>query len=260
MNGCSSRLSDEIERLRTLLHNSQRAVVFTGAGMSTDSGIPDFRGPQGLWKHVKPIPFQDFVSSEAVRQHYWKQWFEHSKELLSAKPNFGHRIIARLVESGDVAAVITQNVDNLHQVSGIPADKVIELHGNSTYAKCLGCARRREMSDIEAELARNQEVKPCAECGGIIKTATISFGQQMPDLPMRRAAEEVDACDLVIVLGSSLTVYPAASFPQIARDRGAQLVIINNEPTELDAAADLVLHAGISEVLGAVLEAPAGAK
>lgn len=232
--------------------------MFTGAGMSTDSGIPDFRGPQGLWKHIKPIQFQDFVASETVRQNYWKQWFEHSKELLSAKPNPGHRVVARLVDTGDVAAVITQNVDNLHQSSGIPADKVIELHGNSTYAKCLGCARRIEMSDIEAELARTQEVKPCTQCGGIVKTATISFGQQMPELPMRRAAEAVDACDLFIVLGSSLTVYPAASFPQIARERGARLVIINNEPTEQDGSADLVIHAGISEVLDSVMDSLMG--
>lgn len=247
-------MSEQVNRLLALLQGSERAVAFTGAGMSTDSGIPDFRGPQGLWKHVKPIQFQDFIASETVRQNYWKQWFEHSGSLLSANPNAGHLAVAQLVASGKVASVITQNVDNLHQASGISSGQIIELHGNSTYAKCLACERRLEMTEIQAQLKELGQVVPCSDCGGIIKTATISFGQQMPALPMQRAAEEVEACDLFIVLGSSLTVYPAASFPQIAKDRGARLVIINNEPTELDAAADLVLHAGISEVLGSVME------
>ncbi len=243
----------DVDRFRHLLQDCHRAVVFTGAGISTESGIPDFRGPQGLWKHVKPIQFQDFIASESVRQHYWKQWFEHSAALLSAKPNAGHLAVAKLVQSGKVSAVITQNVDNLHQESGISADKIIELHGNSTYAKCLSCKRRIEMAEIESELQTFGEVKPCGDCGGIVKTATISFGQQMPDLPMRRAAEEVQACDLFIVLGSSLTVYPAAAFPQAAADSGARLIIINKEPTDLDRVADLVIHAGIGEILGAVV-------
>lgn len=244
-----------IERFRALLNASQRVVVFSGAGISTESGIPDFRGPQGLWKHVKPIQFQEFIASEAVRQNYWKQWFEHSKDLLNALPNSGHKAVAEMVDSGKVSAVITQNVDNLHQQSGVAADKLIELHGNSTYAKCLGCERRIEMHSIEAELNTQGQVLPCNECGGIVKTATISFGQQMPELPMRRATQAVDACDLFIVLGSSLTVYPAAAFPQLARDNGAALVIVNNEPTDLDAVADLVIHAGIGEVLSSVLRA-----
>jgi len=246
-------LFPEVASFQQILSNSQRAVVFTGAGISTESGIPDFRGPQGLWKHVKPIQFQDFIASESVRQNYWKQWFEHSATLLNAKPNKGHRAVAELVQSGKVSAVITQNVDNLHQESGVSADRIIELHGNSTYAKCLSCERRIEMQEIEKELLRFGEVKPCGECGGIVKTATISFGQQMPDLPMRRAAEEVEACDLFIVLGSSLTVYPAAAFPQVAADGGARLVIVNNEPTDLDSVADLVIHAGIGEILGAIV-------
>lgn len=246
-------MREKIEQLRTLFQHCQRAVVFTGAGMSTESGIPDFRGPQGLWKHVKPIQFQEFVGSHSVRQKYWRQWSEHSSDLLNAKPNSGHTAVASLVKQGKVSAVITQNVDGLHQDSGIDSQKVIELHGNATYAKCLECDTRVELSDIAQQVREQTEVAPCARCGGIIKTATISFGQQMPQLPMRRAAEEVAACDLFIVLGSSLTVHPAAAFPRLAQEQGAKLVIVNNEDTELDSIADLVIQQGIGDVLTAVV-------
>lgn len=236
-----------------LLAGSQRAVVFTGAGISTESGIPDFRGPGGLWTRIKPIDFQDFLSSDEVRQQSWRQWFEHGKGLREAKPNAGHFAIASLVNSGKVAAVITQNVDNLHQGSGVPADKVIELHGNATYAKCLDCGKTMEMDILEQEFRDTSRVGPCSSCGGIVKSATISFGQMMPEEPMRRAEEETLACDLFVVLGSSLTVNPAAGFPGLARDKGARLIIVNQQATGMDAAADLVIHAGIGETMEAVL-------
>jgi NAD-dependent deacetylase len=245
-------MMSKINKFHELLAQSHRAVVFTGAGMSTESGIPDFRGPGGLWTRIKPIDFQEFIRSDAVRQQSWGQWFEHGKGLRDANPNDGHLAVASLVNNGKVSAVITQNVDNLHQESGVTADQVIELHGNATYAKCLDCGRTMEMDSIEQEYSDTGRVGPCSSCGGIVKSATISFGQMMPVEPMRRAEEETLACDLFIVLGSSLTVYPAASFPGLACDNGAKLIIVNQQATDMDPVADLVIHAGIGDTLEAV--------
>lgn len=246
-------MMNEVDHFRELLAASQRAVVFTGAGISTESGIPDFRGPGGLWTRIKPIDFGDFIASDEVRQRSWQQWFDHGQGLRQAKPNAGHDAVARLVEDGKVAAVITQNVDNLHQDSGVPAGQVIELHGNATYAKCLDCGVPLEMDDLEREYRDTGRVGPCAQCGGIVKSATISFGQMMPEEPMQRSQAETLACDLFIVLGSSLTVYPAAGFPELAKRNGAGLVIVNNQATDLDPVADLVIHEGIGDTLQAVL-------
>ena len=251
--GSYTRTMGKINQFQELLAASQRAVVFTGAGISTESGIPDFRGPGGLWTRIKPIDFQEFIGSDEVRQQSWRQWFEHGKGLREATPNAGHFAIAKLVSSGKVSAVITQNVDNLHQESGVPADQVIELHGNATYAKCLKCGQTMKMDSIEQELRDTGRVGPCSSCGGIVKSATISFGQMMPEEPMRRAEEESLACDLFIVLGSSLTVYPAAGFPGLASDNGAKLVIVNQQATDIDPVADLVIQAGIGETMEAVL-------
>lgn len=244
---------DKSAALRQLLYQSHRAVIFTGAGISTESGIPDFRGPGGLWTRIKPIDFQEFVASDDVRQQAWRQWFEHGESLRNASPNSGHSAVAGLVAQGSVSAVITQNVDNLHQASGIPAGKVIELHGNASYAKCLDCGHRKEMDDLEVEFRKAGRVGACRHCGGIIKSATISFGQMMPQGPMERAHEETMACDLFLVLGSSLTVYPAASFPELARQNGASLAIVNRQDTTLDSMADLVIHEGIGEIMSRVL-------
>jgi len=246
-------MSASIDHFRTLLERSQRAVVFTGAGISTESGIPDFRGPNGLWTRIKPIDFQEYVRSDAVRQESWRRWFEHSRDFLTAKPNAGHLAVADLVNRGKVSAVITQNVDNLHQDAGVPADQVIELHGNATHAICLSCEREVSMEAIEAEFRESGRVGPCSACGGIVKTATISFGQMMPMEPMCRAEEETLACDLFIVLGSSLTVYPAAGFPALALENEAKLVIVNQQSTDMDAVADLVIHASIGETMRGVV-------
>ncbi len=243
----------EIAQFKDLLADSKRAVVFTGAGISTESGIPDFRGPNGLWTKIKPIDFQDFMRSDEVRQASWRQWFEHGQALLDARPNAGHMAVARLVGQGKVSAVITQNVDNLHQDSGVPDEQIIELHGNATYAKCLGCAETLSLDAIESEYRRSGRVGPCASCGGIVKTATISFGQMMPEEPMWRAEEESLACDLFIVLGSSLTVYPAAGFPVMARDNGARLVIVNQQATDMDSVADVVVRAAIGQTMSALM-------
>jgi NAD-dependent deacetylase len=242
-----------IDSLSAMLSASQRAVVFSGAGISTESGIPDFRSPGGVWTKMQPIYFQDFVSSEEMRKESWRRRFANTDGWNNAKPNRGHLAVAQLVERGKVAAVITQNVDNLHQISGVPEEKVIELHGNATYAKCLKCALRIELNVIEHEFRTTGTVGPCAQCGGILKSATISFGQSMPQEQMQRAATETLLCDLFIVLGSSLTVFPAADFPVQAKYNDARLIIINRDPTDIDDQADLVIHDGIGDTLTAAL-------
>jgi len=244
----------EVEEFANLLGGCERAVVFTGAGISTESGIPDFRGPNGLWTRIKPIDFADYMASDELRQESWRQWFEHGRNVLGAQPNSGHLAVARLVEAGVVSAVITQNVDNLHQASGVPPEQVIELHGNATYARCLGCEREVSMATIEEEYRTSGAVGPCVECGGIVKSATISFGQAMPEDAMRRAEEETLACDLFVVLGSSLTVYPAAGFPMMAHNGGADLAIVNAQPTDMDRAASVVINESIGSTMAAVLD------
>jgi NAD-dependent deacetylase len=243
--------ASDITELQRLIAASRRAVVFTGAGISTESGIPDFRSPGGIWTQMKPIMFQDFCASREMRREAWRRRFASDPVMRAAEPNRGHRAVAGLVREGKVAAVITQNIDGLHQASGIPERQVIELHGNTTYATCLDCAERYELAPLQVAFERDGDVPDCGKCGGLLKTATISFGQSMPEAPMLRAQQEVLAADLCIVLGSSLVVYPAAGFPEMAKRRGAALVIINREETGLDPIADLVIHRGIGEVLGA---------
>jgi NAD-dependent deacetylase len=246
--------TDDLDALRRMLDAAHRVVVFTGAGISTESGIPDFRSPgTGLWNHIKPIQFQDFVASDAIRQESWRRRFTGQRSMENAKPNKGHAAIAKLIRDGKVTSVITQNVDNLHYASGIPADQIIELHGNMTYATCLDCQTRYEMADLEQQFMRTGRVAPCARCGGIVKSATISFGQSMPQTAMRRAQQQTLSCDLFIVVGSTLVVYPAAGFPELAKDRGAGLVIVNREPTPLDPIADLVVHREIGQALAYVV-------
>jgi NAD-dependent deacetylase len=239
----------EIERLRSLLASSHRMVAFTGAGISTESGIPDFRSPGGIWSRMQPIYFQDFMASDEMRRESWRRKIASDGTFAKALPNRGHRAIAALHRRGTCSSVITQNVDGLHQASGVPGDRVIELHGNATYAVCLECERRFDLEPILAAFKRD-ETLPVCDCGGIVKTATISFGQAMPVEPMRRSEEETLACDLFLATGSSLVVYPAAGFPALAKGNGARLVILNREPTDLDRIADLVIHADIGPTLG----------
>ena len=247
------KIGPEIERLHTLMTDSRRAVVFTGAGISTESGIPDFRSPGGLWSRVQPIDFRDFIASEERRREYWRQKFAAHDAIARARPNRGHRAVAALVERGKASSVITQNIDGLHQASGIADDQVIELHGNTTYARCLDCAKRFALEPIMAAFEGDETLPLCDGCGGIVKTATISFGQAMPEAEMRRAEHEARNCDLFLAIGSSLVVQPAAGLPLMAKREGAHLVILNREPTELDPLADLVLHLEIGPTLGAAV-------
>jgi NAD-dependent deacetylase len=235
--------------LRRMLDEARSIVAFTGAGISTESGIPDFRSPGGIWTRYKPIEFGDFLASAEMRRESWRRKFATHETLQKATPNAGHRALARLVELGKMPAVITQNIDGLHQASGVPDSKVIELHGNTTYAACIDCRRRYELDWVREAFAVDEQLPVCTACGGHIKTATISFGQSMPEAAMESAQEAALAADLFIVLGSSLVVYPAAGFPIMAKRNGSRLVIVNREPTDQDDMADLVINAEIGATM-----------
>jgi NAD-dependent deacetylase len=239
----------KVDDLKRMIGDAENIVAFTGAGISTESGIPDYRSPGGIWTKFRPIEFGDFLASAEARREAWRRKFASDEVLRKATPNAGHRALARLVEQGRMTAVVTQNIDGLHQTSGVPDDKVIELHGNATYAACLECRRRYELEWVREIFAIDERLPLCTGCNGIIKTATISFGQAMPEAEMERAQEATLAADLFIVLGSSLVVYPAAGFPIMAKRNGAHLVIINREPTEQDDLADLVINAEIGATM-----------
>jgi NAD-dependent deacetylase len=245
--------STAVQTLRDAVREARNITVFTGAGISTESGIPDFRSPGGVWSRMKPIYFQDFVASEEKRREAWTRTFTGAAGWTGAKPNRGHAAVAELVLRGKVEAVITQNVDNLHQDSGVPAEQVIELHGNASYATCLDCGLRHELETLKGPFFERREIPVCRDCGGIVKTATISFGQPMPPGPMARAEAATRACDLFLVLGSSLVVFPAAGFPLLAKRNGARLVIVNREATDQDALADLVLHEEIGATMAELI-------
>ena len=246
---------DDAAALAALLRASRRAVIFTGAGMSTESGIPDFRSPGGIWTKMMPVEFQDYISDPEARRVSWQRRFEMEETWNKVQPNDGHRAVAELVAMGKVSHVITQNIDALHQAGGVPEDRVIELHGNTRYAKCLHCNARVEIIDIRAHFYVHGDAPDCAACGGIVKTATISFGQPMPEGEMARAQAASLACDLMLVLGSSLAVYPAAGFPLLAKRHGAQLVILNRDETPQDRFADLTIHGEIGPILRATVQA-----
>jgi NAD-dependent deacetylase len=245
--------TEQIEALAALIDGAKNMVVFTGAGISTESGIPDFRSPGALWDRMAPITFQDFMSCPETRRETWRRRFKLEDTFREAKPNAGHAAVAELVRRGKVSTVITQNIDNLHQDSGVPPERIVELHGNTTYARCLDCGRRFEVAEIRRLFEANGDVPDCS-CGGLVKTATVSFGQSMPEEEMHRASAATRACDFFLVAGSSLVVYPAAGFPLVAKRHGARLAILNREPTEQDSYADLVIHAGIGAVLSGALQ------
>jgi NAD-dependent deacetylase len=242
------------DTLREYLNASRRCVVFTGAGISTESGIPDFRSPGGFWSRYRPIEFRDFLQSEEMRREYWRRKFMFDDTMRAAVPNSGHLAVAQLIRTGRAACVITQNIDGLHQASGVPGEAVIELHGNTTYAVCLDCGRRHELLPIREDFEKHGRLPLCGQCRGLVKTATISFGQAMPQPQMLRAREASLNCDLFLAVGSSLVVYPAAGFPELAKRNGARLVIVNRDPTPLDGSADLVLATDIGPTLSGAVD------
>jgi NAD-dependent deacetylase len=247
-------LQASIADLRDLVNEAASVVPFTGAGISTECGIPDFRSPGGIWTRMRPILFDEFRASQEMRDEAWRRRFAMEEHFGNAKPGRGHLALASLYRAGKVPGVVTQNIDNLHQASGIAAEDVVELHGNNTYAACLDCAARYELAWVKQQFVTAGERAPdCPTCGGHIKTATVSFGQAMPEHAMRRAEELTLGCDLFLVVGSSLVVWPAAGFPLMAKRNGARLVIINREPTDFDEIADLVVREDIGTVLAPLI-------
>jgi len=239
-----------------LISKANKVVAFTGAGVSTESGIPDFRSPGGIWEKYQPIYFQDFLASEEARKQYWLRSRITYPVIRDAKPNPTHFALAELEKVGKLDCIITQNIDSLHHRAGSSAEKVIEIHGTSAYAVCLKCRERYSRDEIQALLEEKEEntMPVCKSCGGSLKEATISFGQAMPAKEMAEAEFRAQSCDLMLTLGSSLVVYPAAYMPQYAQGAGAKLIIINMAPTPMDNAADIVFHAKTGEILPKIVE------
>jgi NAD-dependent deacetylase len=247
-------LESATRHLREMVDDARVVVPFTGAGISTECGIPDFRSPGGIWTKMRPIEFDGFLASQEMRDESWRRRFAMEEHFGKATPGRGHRALASLYKAGKVPGIITQNIDNLHQLSGFAAKDVVELHGNTTYASCLDCGKRYELGWVKQSMAQSGGRSPeCTVCDGYIKTATVSFGQAMPEAAMRRAQELTGSCDLFIAIGSSLVVWPAAGFPLAAKRNGARIVIINREATEFDEIADLVVHDDIGAALSSFI-------
>lgn len=230
-----------------LIAASKRVVGFTGAGISTESGIPDFRSPNGIWANNRMIDYQEFVSSRAGRVEYWRQKVAMWPEMRDAQPNAGHLAFAELERLGKLRAMITQNIDGLHQRAGNA--NVIELHGTTVEAACLTCGARISMDEAVKRVEEGDPALECEHCGGLLKPATVSFGQSMPAREMELAVKACYDCEVFLAVGSSLVVYPAAALPEMAKQNGAALIIINRTPTPLDGIADLVLSEEIGKAL-----------
>jgi NAD-dependent deacetylase len=239
----------EVQAARGLVADASRIVGFTGAGISTESGVPDFRSPDGVWAQNRTVDFQEFVSSEAGRIEYWRQKTAAWPAMREAQPNAGHYAFVELHRQGRLDALITQNIERLHQRSGLPTGKVLELHGTTTEAVCLTCGDRITSDEACRRIEGGEKAPRCRPCGGLLKPATISFGQAMPHDVMLRAQVAAETCDLLLAVGSSLVVEPAASIPRVARQAGARLIIVNRDPTPLDGIADAVVHGEIGAVL-----------
>ena len=236
--------------LAGLFRDADRVVVFTGAGISTESGIPDFRSPGGLWTRMEPIAFGDFMRSEAARLEDWRRRFDMLERFARAEPNVAHRAIGRLARDGKVIAVITQNIDGLHQRGGCPEERLIELHGNGTRAGCLACDADVPLEGLEEEIERTGRSPRCPACGGLAKMRIVSFGQAMPEAEIARAERATLSADLFVVVGSSLVVWPAAGFPLLAKRNGTRLAIVNRDPTDHDEVADHVIRGSIGAAFG----------
>jgi NAD-dependent deacetylase len=241
-----------IAQVARFLAEASYAIAFTGAGISTESGIADFRSPGGIWSRYQPVRYQDFLQSEDARREYWRMKREGYYELKMARPNDGHHALASLEAAGKIVAVITQNIDGLHQDAG--SRRVLELHGTNRYGRCLECNNRLDSDEIQKILEAGIEIPLCRHCGGPMKMATISFGQSLPADVLAEAFDLSTKTDLVLALGSSLAVEPAASIPLQAKDNGARLVIINNAQTPLDELADVVIHQSIGLTLSQIVK------
>ncbi len=240
----------------SMIAEAKRILVFSGAGLSTESGIPDFRSPGGLWDRYDPADFHfdRFLAYEETRERYWRMSSEAYAVMRKADPNRAHIAIKKIEEAGKLLGIVTQNIDRLHHKAGSSEDLVVELHGNTFFVSCLSCNELSGRDEIEERRSAGETVPHCRKCGGIMKPATVSFGQAMPRDAMDRAFHWAARCDLCMVLGSSLVVYPAASVPMEAARAGARLIIINRDETPMDARADLVIHGSLTSVLGSMVD------
>jgi len=237
----------ELEPFVNRVKSAGAIVFFTGAGISTESGVPDFRSPGGVWTKYQPVLFQDFLASESARIQHWRLKKATYELFKTVKPNVAHYAICEFDTRGQLLGLITQNIDGLHRIAGISDDKLVELHGTDRLVTCLDCGKRYEPAEIYENLGEEFVAPTCGDCGGFLKSANVSFGQAMPAAAMRRAQAWSEQADVFVVLGSSLQVQPAASFPVIAKRSGAFLAIINRDPTPLDEYADFVHRGAIGE-------------
>jgi NAD-dependent deacetylase len=248
-------MAGELETARGLVARAERVVVLTGAGISTDSGIPDFRGPQGVWtknpEAEKTATLSYYLSDPEVRKRAWRNRLD--SPAWSAQPNEGHRALVELERQGKLHTLVTQNIDELHQQAGTDPAKVVEIHGTMRHVQCMSCGERAPMERALDRVRAGEEDPPCRTCGGILKSATISFGQNLVVEDLERSQAAAEACDLLLAVGSTLTVYPAAGMVPIAKENGAALIILNGEPTPFDPIADAVLRGSISDVLPALV-------
>lgn len=245
--------SPRVDPLATLLAESRRIVAFTGAGISTESGIPDFRSPGGVWDRNRPIEFRDFMTSAEARRETWRRGLETYPVVAAAEPNAAHKALVDLERRGVLTAIVTQNIDGLHLRAGHDPDRVIELHGNAHGVQCLSCGAWYRRPEIHDRVLSGELEPACERCDGILKSTTVSFGQAMPRDAVRRAEIAVQQCDLVLVVGSSLVVYPAAGIPRLGLMAGAKIAIVNATPTPLDELATLVVRGRAGEVLSAAV-------
>lgn len=240
-------MQDAHQQVASWLSEANRAVAFTGAGISTESGIPDFRSPGGVWATNQPVYFDDFVASAEARYEYWRQKAISHRDFVSSVPNMGHRVLAKWELDGRLEAVVTQNIDGLHQDAG--SKNVLELHGTARFVSCLDCQARFDAGPMVKQFEDNDAVPPCPDCQGMLKHATVSFGQQLPADLLENAAQLSENAEVFIAMGSSLVVEPAASLPRLAQQHGSKLVIINRDATPLDSVAAVVIHSPIGETL-----------
>jgi NAD-dependent deacetylase len=244
---------ETLDDIVEFLESSSQIVVLTGAGASTESGIPDFRSPDGIWRRYPPSTYQDFISKPEARKRYWELRRALGSRVAEAKPNQTHYALAELERLGKLSGIITQNFDGLHQDAGNAPERVIELHGTARMAACTLCGTRSSMSLLQQRVEAGEEDPQCERCGGYLKAATILFGQPVPRPELDRAIALARTCDLFLVIGSSLRVSPASRLPMLAVERGMPLVIINREPTPLDSRADVVLRANAGETLARLI-------
>jgi NAD-dependent deacetylase len=239
-----------------LIRNFRKILVFTGAGISTESGIPDFRSAGGIWDKYNPSDFylQNIISSEDCRRKYWEMSSEYYKVMKNAMPNYAHYSIKRLEDERKLLAIVTQNIDRLHHRAGCNQEKITEIHGTAFLVSCLSCGTIYNRDLVEERMVKSGKLPLCDRCSGILKPATVSFGQAMPEDKMNESIAYAHQCDLCLVLGSSLVVYPAASIPEIAADNGARLIIINRDVTSLDRKADVVINDSISKTMRSIDE------